>query len=42
LSSGVDPRSPVLAGVGQVVHRHSSEGELREPLSLIEERDRDG
>jgi acetyl-CoA C-acetyltransferase len=37
LSTGVDPRAPVLVGAGQVVHRHSSVGQLREPLSLIEE-----
>jgi len=33
----VNPRSPVLVGAGQVVHRDSSVGKMREPLSLIEE-----
>jgi acetyl-CoA C-acetyltransferase len=36
-SGSIDPRTPVIVGVGQYVHRAASLDEAREPAALIEE-----
>jgi acetyl-CoA C-acetyltransferase len=37
ISGSLDPRTPVIVGVGQYVHRAESVDEAREPAALIEE-----